>query len=178
MTSGSVPTSEHPLLRRLRAGDFYWEKNCHSQFNRITDTLATSITFGSVTGSTQINSGNSSKSPSNGSTGTIRWDGQPQQYYAVPANSSVTLVYTANVPGTIGTYPNTAKANSGNTEFGNVTTTVRILGPTAVTLSNLSVKSDPGTGMVLWSGVLIGIALAGIGLALRARRHERPATPR
>lgn len=152
----------------------------NSLFNGITDTMATSVTFGSVTGSSQIYTANSSRSPSSGSGGTLRWDGQPQSYYAVPSGTAIKLIYTATIPSVVGTYQNTAKANSGATEFGTSSATVQVFSPTAVRLSNFSASSIEDPSLILGIAAIFAVGSGRYAFTYvhaKKRRRKRTSQP-
>lgn len=86
--------------------------------DKVTDVLPAGVTYGGLTGASFVTAANSSAVPSAGATGSIAWFAKPTVSYLVPANGSITVVYTATVPASNATYQNSASAVSGGTTVG------------------------------------------------------------
>jgi uncharacterized repeat protein (TIGR01451 family) len=100
--------------------------NYDARIDKVVDTLPTGVTFNGIAAGSNITAANSSSVPAAGSTGTIVWLGQPPAYYSVPANSSVTLIYTATIPNTFGSYTNSVTTTVGNSSTPAATSTVTV----------------------------------------------------
>jgi uncharacterized repeat protein (TIGR01451 family) len=97
-----------------------------ARIDKIVDTLPTGVTFTGISASSNVTAANSSSSPTVGATGTLTWIGQPPNYYSVPANSSIKLIYTATILNTPGSYQNVVNATTGNTTTATASTTVTV----------------------------------------------------
>ena len=140
--------------------------------DRITDVLPSGFTFGAlVTGpacsanGNQVSPANSSSLPSPGVTGAINFIGNPPSggpppvgTYTIPANSSLVLCYTVNVPSTNGTFNNSATAISGSSSVGPASA------PITVGSSDVSVtKTDSPDPVVTGNNLSYTIAVSNSG---------------
>jgi uncharacterized repeat protein (TIGR01451 family) len=115
----------------------------------ITDVLPAGVTFAAIGGASQVTAANSSSVPTAGASGTIKFQGVPTTScvggtcngtYKLAANSTLTLVYTASIPNSSGSYTNSATAAVGSSSIGPSTATATVGNP-AITLT----KSDGNT---------------------------------
>ncbi len=98
--------------------------------DRITDVLPAGVTYQGIAAGSNVTSANSSSVPSAGATGTIVWRGIPDTSYALAANTSISLQYTATVTAA-GAYTNSATATVGLVTIGPATSTI-VVGPVRV----------------------------------------------
>jgi uncharacterized repeat protein (TIGR01451 family) len=119
----------------------------------IVDQLPAPFTFNATNNSGYVKTTNSNTSPASGQTGTLRWIGGdlvpgdfPYTYYVLPANGSINLIYTANVPlGTsTGTYINDAYFIIGQYKSSHVQAPVKVGGDLSITKTDG--KTYYGTG--------------------------------
>jgi uncharacterized repeat protein (TIGR01451 family) len=94
--------------------------------DRVVDTLPSGATFGGMTASSQLTAGNSSISPTVDASGVLTWTGIPLSSYAVPANGTLLLVYTATITSTPGVYANAATVTAGSVNTGPAATPVTV----------------------------------------------------
>ncbi|KAB8140884.1 DUF11 domain-containing protein [Chloroflexia bacterium SDU3-3] len=122
-----------------------------SKIDRITDVLPAGVSFGALSAGSQVTVANSSSTPSAGATGTINFVGVPTTScvggscngsYDIAANGTLTLVYTANVPNTAGSYTNSASSTIGSVSIGPSSATV------AVGSADLSVAKSASASVV------------------------------
>lgn len=93
---------------------------------KIVDTLPVGATFVSIESGSDITAANSSSVPSNGASGIVEFVGQPLTNYSVAANSSIRLIYRANLPNTPGIYTNQASAVVGNSQTSTASASVSV----------------------------------------------------
>jgi uncharacterized repeat protein (TIGR01451 family) len=119
-----------------------------TKIEQIVDVLPAGVTFAAIGGASQVTAANSSSVPSSGASGTLTFagistascvGGTCDGTYTIAANSSLTLIYTANIPSTTGSYVNSASATISSTTLGPATATATV-GTPALSLS----KSDGG----------------------------------
>lgn len=100
--------------------------NFSAYADQIVDNLPAGVAFGGFAAGSQVTSGNSSISPTVGAAGAITWAGNPLSSYLVPANSSIRLIYTANVTSTPGTYINSASVTAASVTTGPASAAVAV----------------------------------------------------
>jgi uncharacterized repeat protein (TIGR01451 family) len=88
----------------------------------IVDVLPPGVTYQGIGAGSGVTSANSGSLPAAGATGTIVFRGSPS--YTLPANGSLTLIYTAQVQNVARRYINAASARTGSTLLGNGADTV------------------------------------------------------
>jgi uncharacterized repeat protein (TIGR01451 family) len=130
-----------------------------ARIEKIVDTLPTGVTFSGIATGSNVTAANSSSVPAVGASGTITWIGQSPNYYSVPAQSSIKLIYTATIPNTSGSYQNSVSATTGNTTTSTASTTITVGTPVTVsgkvwddadnsannTFTNINTGTEPGT---------------------------------
>ncbi|MFB2773423.1 hypothetical protein ACE1AT_29745 [Pelatocladus sp. BLCC-F211] len=122
--------------------------NFDARVDKITDILPGGVTFGGIAGGSNITAANSSIIPATGATGSIQWVGQPPNYYTIPANSSIKLIYTANVPNIQGNYKNSVTTTTGQSTTPAAQATVSV----GVLAANLTVTKTTNTPNVTAGG--------------------------
>ena len=100
--------------------------NFDAYADQFLDNLPVGVSFTGYAAGSQVTTANSSISPTVGATGSITWSGTPLSSYLVPANSSIQLMYTANVTATPGTYNNSASVIAGTVTTGPAAATVAV----------------------------------------------------
>ena len=130
--------------------------------DRITDVLPGSFAYSGLAGGSGVTVANSSSTPAAPATGSLAFIGRPTTScvagacngsYRVPANSTLTLIYTVNIPaGTAdGYYTNTATATSGNSTLGSAQAVVKVGNPpTAVTMTSFTAQVRAASIRVRW----------------------------
>jgi fimbrial isopeptide formation D2 family protein len=118
-----------------------------SRISQITDTLPSGASFTAIDGTSQVTAANSSSVPSAGATGTITFLGKQDVSYAIAAGGSVSLVYTVSIPGTAGSYTNSALGYFGQATTSAANVTYNVYTPAAITIVKASqAYSDPANG--------------------------------
>ena len=132
--------------------------------DEIKDTLPTGVIYGGLTGSSGVTSANSSSIPTSGATGAISWLGKPTTSYKISAGNSLSVVYTATIPATNGSYTNSVLARTGQSETTTASSNV-IVG----TAADLSISKTLDTSGPYISGqtvtYTITVSNAGPGIA-------------
>lgn len=96
----------------------------------ISDTLPAGATYGGIVSGSDVTAANSSAVPASGATGTIQFSGKLNQSYVLAASGSVVLKYSATIPGTAGSYSNSAYGIFGTaTTTPTVTATITVSDP-------------------------------------------------
>ena len=124
--------------------------NTSAQFATEVDSIAdilpvlsgNAVSFTGIAAGSGVTAGNSSSLPASGSTGTIKFRGP----WAVPAGSALTLVYTASVPGTVGSYVNRARTFTGVDSLRAASATVTVTYGVTVTPLRPLDRRIPGPG--------------------------------
>jgi uncharacterized repeat protein (TIGR01451 family) len=126
-----------------------------SKIDEIIDVLPAGVTFAAIGGASQVTAANSSRVPTAGDNGTLTFQGIPTTScvggtcdgsYDIPANGSLTLIYTVNVPNTAGSYTNSAAAVIGSTTIGPATATMTVGTPAlSLTKSDGNISTTPGS---------------------------------
>jgi uncharacterized repeat protein (TIGR01451 family) len=109
-----------------------------SRISKFVDTLPEGASFLALDSASGVTSSNSSSVPSPGATGTVTFEGRQDQSYLIPANGSVSLIYSVSMPPNQGTYTNSAQAYFGTatTQVTSATFTVTPPPPLSVTKSS------------------------------------------
>lgn len=93
-----------------------------AEIDSVADALPANVVFTGMAAGSGITAANSGSVPSAPASGTLVWRGP----WSLPAGGTLTLAYTATVPGTPGQYVNTAGAMAGVTLLGTATATVTV----------------------------------------------------
>jgi uncharacterized repeat protein (TIGR01451 family) len=93
-----------------------------AEIDSIADVLPASVSFAAIGAGSGVTAGNSGSVPAAGATGTLKFRGP----WAIAAGGTLTLVYTATLPSTVGQYVNTAGAVAGTTLLGSSSATVTV----------------------------------------------------
>jgi len=128
-----------------------------AKIDKIVDVLPSGFTFGAIAGASQVTAANSSSVPSAGASGTLTFAGVPTTTcvggtcngsYDLPANGTLTLVYSASVPNNAGTFTNSATAVVAATSIGPATSNVTVgSSDLAVTKSVNNATPNVGTNV-------------------------------
>ncbi|HEX8211994.1 MAG TPA: hypothetical protein VF584_17590 [Longimicrobium sp.] len=112
----------------------------NSEVDSIVDVLPSGVVYGGIAPGSQVTTGSL---PASGSTGTIVWRGSQPTPYAIPAQGSLTLKYTATIAAA-GQYTNSVRAITGTTQLGQTASATVTVGT-----ANLSVtKTGPDSVVV------------------------------
>lgn len=118
-----------------------------SRISRIVDTLPAGASFAAIDPASQVTAANSASVPSAGATGTITFQGSQDVSYLIAAGGSVTLIYTATMPSTAGTYANLASGRFGQASTPTASATFTVYAPAPITVIKASQPySDPVNG--------------------------------
>ncbi|HEU0080272.1 MAG TPA: hypothetical protein VFQ76_21675, partial [Longimicrobiaceae bacterium] len=110
-----------------------------AEIDSIADALPAGVTYTGIAAGSGVTAANGSV-PAASSTGTLKFRGP----WAIAAGGTLTLVYTASVPSTIGQYVNTASAVAGVTTLGTATATVTVVYGVTVTPLRTLDRRVPG----------------------------------
>lgn len=113
--------------------------------DEIVDTLPAGVAFGAIGATSNITAANSSSVPASGAAGTIRFKANIGTSYALPAGGSLQLVYTATIPSTVGTYPNSAQAVIGAETIGPASVSIYVTASGALVVSKNVALYDPSS---------------------------------
>ena len=118
-----------------------------SRISQIDDTLPSGATFVGIDPTSDVTAANSSSVPASGASGTISFVGVQDRSYLIPAGASVRLVYSVLIPGTAGTYVNSARAAFGTASTPTASASVTVYSPAPLTVVKSSQASiDPVNG--------------------------------
>ena len=117
------------------------------------------MSFNSIDATSTVTAANSSSIPAANATGTLTFLGKLGTSYAIPAGGSVTLVYKANRPTTVGNYVNVAQGVIGQATTPTASATYRHGTIQALNVTKVSSTiSDPVRGttnpLALTDGVI------------------------
>jgi len=114
-----------------------------SYIDKITDILPTGVIYTGVTAASDVTVANSNTMPANGATETIEFTGNLGSSFAIPGGGSVSLVYTATIPDTVGDYTNTAQGGIAMAVTPIASDTVTVVAGGALTASKTVETYDP-----------------------------------
>ena len=137
-----------------------------SKIDRIEDVLPSGASFVAVSNTSDVNASNSSTLPANGDTTNLDFIGLTGTSYDLPAGGTLSLIYTANIDDTLGTYTNSASAYIGSTLIDTDSVDVFVLGGAELTGSKTVDVWDPnseGLYAIPGNDVLYTISASNIG---------------
>ena len=112
------------------------------------DVLPMGVSFQGLDASSDITLANSGVTPAINSTGALVFSGLAGQSYTVLANSSISLIYAAQIINTDGDYVNTASAQIGGVELDTASATVSIGGaPSLTAVKSISMYDPLASGL-------------------------------
>ena len=126
------------------------------------DVLPTGVSFGALDAASDVTVANSGSTPSNGDTGTVTFTGINGTSYAVPAASTISLIYTAAVQDVVGDYANSASGLVGAETIGPAATTV-LVRAAELTVTKTVDSYTPGEFMIPGNDVVYTITVENTG---------------
>jgi len=125
-----------------------------SEVDSIVDVLPAGVVYGGIAAGSQVTTGSL---PAPGSTGTIVWRGSQPTPYAIPAQGSLTLRYTATIAAA-GQYTNSVRAITGPTQLGQTASATVTVGT-----ANLSVTKTGPDSVVVSDTIRYVLTLRNLG---------------
>lgn len=119
-----------------------------SRVSQIVDLLPAGAIFLALDPASNVTAANSSSVPAANATGTLTFTGRQDTSYLIAAGGTVRLIYTARIPGTIGTYVNSAQGRFGTASTSTASHSFQVIVPPPLTVSKTSTPYlDPINGL-------------------------------
>ncbi len=129
------------------------------------DSLPTGASFVAIDSNSDVTPANSGSVPSNGDTGTLTFSGLTGSSYAIAGGSTLNLIYSVNIPDSVGDYVNAASASVAGSVLDSASATVNVGVAEISATKSVSLYDPDGLGgyMIPGSDVVYTFTLENTG---------------